>query len=91
MKNDKKLTVVLALAALFAPLALPSSLRPTLERMVFETGAKTSAMPMPASTNGGIRLLYATVGDDTLASQPRAMACSARPVAMSGRLPMRSE
>ena len=43
--------------ALLAPLALPSSLRLTLERIMFETGAKTSAMPMPASTNGTTRLL----------------------------------
>ena len=43
--------------ALLAPLALPSSLRATLERIMFETGAKTSAMPMPARMNGAIRLL----------------------------------
>ena len=43
--------------ALLAPLALPSSLGRTLERIMLETGAKTSAMPMPARTNGAIRLL----------------------------------
>ena len=78
--------------ALLAPLALPSSLRRTLERIMLETGAKTSAMPMPGeherARSGCCRR---PSGEDTAASQPSAIACRARPVAISGRLPMRSE
>ena len=53
-------------------------------------GAKTSAMPVPAITNGRTRSPYGTVGVEIDASQPIATACSARPVAISGRDPMRS-
>ena len=55
------------------------------------TGAKKSAMPIPAITNGGTSRAYATSGSETAAIQPSATACRPSPSAISGRPPIRSE
>src|SRR3954462_4480761 len=77
--------------ALLAPEAFPSSSRRTLERTTFATGAEDSPLPTPEITNAGTRLEYATVGLVIDASQARPIACSPRPVAISGLPPIRSE
>src|SRR5215208_1443378 len=77
--------------ALLTPEALPSSSGRTAESTTFATGAKKSAMPMPPRMKAPTSSVYGTDGSDTRASQPSAIACRARPVAISGRPPMRSE
>ena len=64
--------------ALFAPEAMPSSVRRTELSTTFATGAKNSDMPTPETTNAGTRSRYGTVGDATSASQPSPMACRSR-------------
>jgi hypothetical protein len=58
--------------------------------MTLATGAKKSAMPIPARMNGPTRLVYATSGV-TAAIQASAAAWRARPATISGCPPTRSE
>jgi len=77
--------------ALFAPEAMPSSVRRTELSTTFATGAKNSDMPTPETTNAGTRSRYGTVGDATSASQPSPMACRSSPEASSGLPPIRPD
>ncbi len=65
---------------LFAPDACPSSDGRTAESTTFATGAKNSAMPTPATTNGATSSEYGTVGVETSPIHASATACSVRPV-----------
>src|SRR3954453_20786774 len=76
--------------AFVAPEALPASLGATDPSTALAAGANTSAMPVPASTNGTISAEYAVVGSVTIRSHVIAIEWSARPLAISGRDPMRS-
>src|SRR5207247_44489 len=70
--------------ALLAPDAWPSSCLRTDESTTFATGAKKSAIPIPESTKGATNWLYEVVGEPIAASQPRPIACKARPSDISG-------
>src|SRR4051794_32042630 len=76
--------------AFVAPEALPASAGATDPSTALAAGANTSAIPVPARTNGTISALYATVGSLTIASQVMAIDWSASPLAISGRDPIRS-
>src|SRR4051794_20580465 len=77
--------------ALLAPEACPASTWRTDDSTTLAIGAKNRAMPAPARKNGATISEYAIEGERIEAIQASAMACSASPVAISGRPPMRSD